>query len=176
MASGDGPGSRGDRASPGVDRIDRSILYMEQHLDQPLQVAKLAAMANVSASHFFALFKRRTGCSPIGFFIRLRMRHACRLLRGTLMSVKEVAATLGYEDPFYFSRIFKSVVRVAPSEYRAVCQAEMADEATDSAPGRLLVQLPVRAGAPGEAFGPRREKAPLDAVEAERLEYAVADA
>jgi hypothetical protein len=35
-----------------------------------------------------------------------------------VLSVKEVAATLGYDDPFYFSRIFKSVNRVAPSEYR----------------------------------------------------------
>jgi hypothetical protein len=46
------------------------------------------------------------------------MQHACRLLDETGLSVKEVAAALGYDDPFYFSRIFKSVNRVAPSEYR----------------------------------------------------------
>ena len=46
------------------------------------------------------------------------MQHACRLLDETVLSVKEVAATLGYDDPFYFSRIFKSVNHVAPSEYR----------------------------------------------------------
>jgi AraC-like DNA-binding protein len=91
---------------------------MMRHLDEPLQVATLAAQANISASHFFALFKRQTGCAPIDCFIRLRMQHACRLLDETVLSVKEVAATLGYDDPFYFSRIFKSVNRVAPSEYR----------------------------------------------------------
>ncbi|HKI69808.1 MAG TPA: helix-turn-helix transcriptional regulator, partial [Verrucomicrobiae bacterium] len=61
-----------------------------------------------------------TGCAPIDFFIRLRMQHACKLLDGTALSVKEIAAELGYEDPFYFSRTFKSVNHVAPSEYRTM--------------------------------------------------------
>jgi AraC-like DNA-binding protein len=101
-----------------VRKIGQSITYMMRHLDEPLQVATLAARANISPSHFFALFKRQVGCAPIDYFIRLRMQHACRLLDGTAMSVKEIAATLGYDDPFYFSRIFKSVNQVAPSEYR----------------------------------------------------------
>ena len=101
-----------------VRKIEQSIAYMIRHLDEPLQVATLAAQANISASHFFALFKRQTGCAPIDFFIRLRMQQARRLLDETMLSVKEIAATLGYDDPFYFSRIFKSVNRVAPSEYR----------------------------------------------------------
>ncbi len=104
--------------SAAVRKIEQSIAYMMQHLDEPLQVATLAAQANISESHYFALFKRQTGCAPIDCFIRLRMQHACRLLDETMLSVKEVAATLGYDDPFYFSRIFKSVNGVAPSEYR----------------------------------------------------------
>lgn len=91
---------------------------MLAHLDQPLQVAHLAAMANVSPSHYFALFKQQTGCSPISFFTRLRMRRARGLLQDSSLSVKEVAAALGYDDPFYFSRVFKSVHKVAPTEYR----------------------------------------------------------
>jgi AraC-like DNA-binding protein len=104
--------------SEAVRKIEQSITFMLRHLDEPLQVATLAARANVSPSHFFALFKRQIGCAPIDYFIRLRMQHACRLLDETVMSVKEVAAALGYDDPFYFSRIFKSVNHVAPSEYR----------------------------------------------------------
>jgi AraC-like DNA-binding protein len=104
--------------SEAVRKIEQSITYMLRHLDESLQVATLAAQANISASHFFALFKRRIGCAPIDYFIRLRMQHACRLLDETVLSVKEVAATLGYDDPFYFSRIFKSVNHVAPREYR----------------------------------------------------------
>jgi AraC-like DNA-binding protein len=101
-----------------VRKIEQSITYMLCHLDEPLQVATLAARANISPSHFFVLFKRWAGCPPIDYFIRLRMLHACQLLDASALCVKEVAAALGYEDPFYFSRVFKSVNRVAPSEYR----------------------------------------------------------
>ncbi|HEY3761095.1 MAG TPA: AraC family transcriptional regulator [Verrucomicrobiae bacterium] len=101
-----------------ADRIRRSILYMAEHLDEPLQISALAAQANVSPSHYFALFKRQIGRPPIDFFIRLRMDHARELLDSTTSSVKEIAAEVGYHDQFYFSRVFKSVHRVAPTEYR----------------------------------------------------------
>ena len=92
---------------------------MLEHLNQPLQVATLAERACVSPSHFFVLFKRSTGCPPIDYFIRLRMQRARELLEAGSLHVKEVAAELGYQDPFYFSRMFKSVSRIAPSRYRA---------------------------------------------------------
>ena len=101
-----------------VRKIEQSVAYMLQHLDEPVQVATLAARAGISPSHFFALFKRQIGCAPIDYFIRLRMQHACRLLDETVMSVKEIAAALGYDDPYYFSRVFKSVHHVPPSRYR----------------------------------------------------------
>jgi AraC-like DNA-binding protein len=99
-------------------KIEQSISYMQQHLDKPLPVATLAVLANMSPSHYTALFKRRTGCAPIDYFIRLRMRQACHMLAATSLNVKDVAAVLGYEDPFYFSRLFKSVNQIAPSDYR----------------------------------------------------------
>jgi AraC-like DNA-binding protein len=100
-------------------KIDQSIAYMSNHLNEPLNVAKLASVANISSSHFFVVFKRRTGQAPIDYFIHLRMGQARRLLEETAMSVKDVASTLGYEDPFYFSRLFKSVNRLSPTDYRA---------------------------------------------------------
>ncbi|HHY86373.1 MAG TPA: AraC family transcriptional regulator [Verrucomicrobia bacterium] len=103
-----------------IRRINQSIAYMNQHLNKPLQVAALAALANMSPSHYTALFKRQTGCAPIDYFIRLKMRRACHLLDETALSVKEIAAALGYDDPFYFSRMFKAVNDVAPSDYRAL--------------------------------------------------------
>jgi AraC-like DNA-binding protein len=107
-----------DAQSEGARRIERCITYMKQHLSQPLCIAKLAQTANISSSHFFVLFKRWVGFSPIEYFIRLRMQRAGELLASTTLSVKEVAAALGYDDPFYFSRLFKSVHGVAPSDYR----------------------------------------------------------
>src|ERR1700744_3134146 len=101
--SGHPPGSAGV-----AEKIERSLAFSASTLDRPLQVATLAARVNVSPSHYFALFKRQTGFAPIDYFIRLRMERARQLLDGTAVSVKEIAAMLGYSDPFYFSRAFKS--------------------------------------------------------------------
>lgn len=106
--------------SDGAQKIEQSISHMLEHLTQPLHVATLAAAVNVSPSHYWALFKRWAGCPPIDYFIHLRMEHACRLFDSTSLNVKEVAAALGYDNPFYFSRTFKAVNRVAPSEYRGM--------------------------------------------------------
>ena len=114
-----GESSAGSGESEIARKIEQSISYMLRHLDQPLHVATLASVANFSPSHYSALFKRLTGCPPIDYFIHLRMQHACWLFDNTTLNVKEVAAALGYDDPFYFSRTFKKVVnQVAPSEYR----------------------------------------------------------
>jgi AraC-like DNA-binding protein len=97
---------------------------MLQHVNQPLQVSTLAAAVNISPSHYSALFKRWMGCPPIDYFIRLRMQQACRLFDSTSLNVKEVASALGYEDAFYFSRTFKAIHRVAPSEYRMMPKSQ----------------------------------------------------
>ena len=104
---------------PGADqKIAQTIAYMKQHLDQSLELNGLAAIANLSRSRYAELFRKRTGYAPIDYFIRLRMHRACQLLDTTDASVKEVAASLGYEDPLYFSRVFKCVNDRSPTEYR----------------------------------------------------------
>lgn len=103
-------------------RIGRTIDYMRQHLNEPLRAATLAGVANMSLPHYFAQFKRVIGSSPIDYLIKLRMEHARRLLEQTSWSVKEVAVSLGYDDPLYFSRVFKAINQTAPSDFRAKTQ------------------------------------------------------
>jgi len=105
-------------------RIAQAVRYMRECLNQSLQVPALARMANISPSHFFAVFKRQTGFAPLDFFIRLRMQRACEIFDATVFSVKEVAGKLGYDDPFYFSRVFKSVSGFAPTEYRRLSETQ----------------------------------------------------
>jgi transcriptional regulator GlxA family with amidase domain len=128
-ANGHGSFSNSSRTGEkdAAGKIEGCINYMHAHIDQPMQVATLAALANISPSHFFALFKQLTGCPPMDYFTRLRMRHACRLLGSGSASVKEVAAALGYDDPFYFSRVFKSVNHMAPSKYRTAARLGFAN-------------------------------------------------
>lgn len=101
-----------------AQRIGVALHHMLQHLDQPIKVSTLSAMAGLSQSSFFVLFKAATGRTPLDFFIRARMRRAGELLEETTLQIKEIAARLGYDDQFYFSRLFKSVHGVSPREYR----------------------------------------------------------
>ena len=104
---------------PGTQqRIAQTIAYMRQHLNQTLQLDALAAMANLSRSHYADLFRKQTGYAPMDYFIRMRMHRACQLLDTTELSIKAVATELGYEDPLYFTRAFRAVVEVAPTAYR----------------------------------------------------------
>jgi len=91
---------------------------MSEHLEQPLKVRALAALAGVSPAHFRALFKEQTGSSPRDYLHLLRMHRACQWLTDTTWSLKEVASRLGYQDQFHFSRKFKAFSGVAPSGYR----------------------------------------------------------
>lgn len=123
-------------AQPGP-RIALSITYMKEHLDKPLRAATLAAIAKMSLPHYFVIFKRCTGSTPIDYFIKLRMERARELLATTLCSVKEIAGVLGYDDPLYFSRVFKSVNNTTPTQYR-VSHKVIANGA------RPFVELPPR--------------------------------
>jgi len=113
------PSSLPDSRPPtNEENIDKSVAYMRSHLAESLTVARLASMAHISNSHFFVLFKKRTGRAPIDYFIRLRMAHAATLLEETEAPVRQIAACVGYDDEFYFSRLFKLANNVAPSVYR----------------------------------------------------------
>ena len=79
------------------------------------------------------------------------MQQACRLFDCTSLNVKEVAAALGYDDPFYFSRTFKSVNRVAPSEYRMM--PEKTKDNVKRTALRKALSLAESSGAHQETFG-----------------------
>jgi AraC-like DNA-binding protein len=105
-------------ASDAVEKVAQGIIYMSEHLDQPLRVSALAALANLSQAHFSVLFKQQTGCSPRDYLHLLRIHRACQLLRGSTLNVKEIASKLGYLDQFHFSRQFKAFQDLSPTEYR----------------------------------------------------------
>ena len=101
-----------------ADAIDQAEQYLREHLGARISVAELAGLARLSPSHFAALFRRATGTGVLQYQTRLRMSRARELLDTTDQPIAEIARALGYADPFYFSRQFRSVHGVSPSEYR----------------------------------------------------------
>jgi AraC-like DNA-binding protein len=118
------PETSGSRLTAAAQRLAPSLEYMQAHLDQPITIATLSAMVGLSQSSFFDLFRKVTHHTPLNWFIRARMRRAVELLEQTRLPIKEVAHQVGYQDPLYFSRAFKSVCGIPPTEYRArTCEA-----------------------------------------------------
>lgn len=111
------------------DTISKSISFMKTHVGESLSLAQLADQAGLSVAHYSKLFTQKTGFSPVDHFIQLKIQHACQLLDITQLYVKEVAQQLGYQDPYYFSRIFKKIMQVSPVEYRRRDKTDGAREA-----------------------------------------------
>jgi AraC-like DNA-binding protein len=102
----------------GRERIEKSIAFMNSHLRERLTVASLAAIANLSRSHFTTLFHRLTGYAPLNYLNHLRMQRAVQLLSSTNWSIKQISDHLGFSDQFYFSRAFAKVHNHSPTEHR----------------------------------------------------------
>jgi AraC family transcriptional regulator, arabinose operon regulatory protein len=103
-----------------AERLEHVLDLMRSSISGHITVQELSAAANFSESHFSTLFKKRTGFSVVSFFTRLKMQHACHLLDSTALSIKAIAAELGFDDPLYFSRQFRQIHEVSPKEYRAI--------------------------------------------------------
>lgn len=82
------------------------------------KIEKYAALCGVSVTYFYRCFKKWAGCSPIEYRNSLRLSHAENLLRCTDMQIKDISQTVGFDDPFYFCRIFSSRFGVSPQKYR----------------------------------------------------------
>jgi transcriptional regulator GlxA family with amidase domain len=110
------------------ERIENVMDTMRRTLSEPLTLAAYAQGVGFSVSQFSFLFKRYYGTSPMAYFVELRMQRAKELLETTDMPIKEVAWKLGFDDPLYFSRIFKKVCGISPSSYRMEHAARQSEE------------------------------------------------
>lgn len=105
-------------AGEDVDRIDQVCDYIDDHLDSNLSVAALASLACVSGDYLRQLFRERRNESIKSYIIRKRISRACNQLHSTDTPIRVIAASVGIENEFYFSRLFRKVKGVCPSEFR----------------------------------------------------------
>lgn len=100
------------------ERIDRGVLWMREHLHQPVRLADCARAAGMSPSHYSAEFRRVTGVPPLKYFNRLRLRKASEWLDADDTPIQEIADRLGYANPFHFSKAFRGFTGLSPRAYR----------------------------------------------------------
>ena len=94
--------------------------YIQAHYDKPdLSLSEVCQHVYMSTSYFSTQFKQHTGETFVEYLTRIRMEKAKELLRLSPLKTYEVAARVGYEDPRYFSVLFRRVVGKSPKEYRA---------------------------------------------------------
>src|SRR5690349_15609540 len=99
-------------------RILRVLVHVQNHLDEPLELAHLARLAAFSPCHFHHVFTGMVGESVKEHVRRLRLERAASRLKLSSASVTDLAFDAGYQSLEAFTRSFHAVFGLSPSEYR----------------------------------------------------------
>lgn len=100
------------------NRIAKTVLYIRKHLNEAIELEKLAEISCLSKDHFIRLFKKELGTTPLQYINQKKIEKAQLLLITEELAVKEIAFQLAFDDYSYFNRLFKKTTGVTPQEYR----------------------------------------------------------
>ena len=101
-----------------VEEIDKATAYFNEHYSESINIDEYAANNHFSVSWFIRNFKKCTGSTPMQYILSKRIYNAEVLLRDPSYNMSEIARIVGYDNPLYFSRIFKKAKGLSPSEFR----------------------------------------------------------
>lgn len=104
------------------EEMDHAMRYFQEHYNESIMIEDYAQSRGMSVSWFLRNFKQTTNTSPMQYVLNLRINNAVSLLESTNYNVTEIGAIVGYDNPLYFSRIFKKQKGVSPSDYRKLLQ------------------------------------------------------
>lgn len=97
--------------------VTRITSFLESNCDRPLDTEQVRAEFGLNYHYLSTLFSQKSGISIFKYHERLRIQYAAQLLKTTQLNISEVGEKVGYESPYYFSRVFKKVMGESPSEY-----------------------------------------------------------
>lgn len=100
------------------NRIAKTVLYIRKHLNETIELEKLAENTCLSKDYFIRLFKKELGTTPLQYINQKKIEKAQLLLITEDLAIKEIAFQLAFEDYSYFNRLFKKITGVTPQEYR----------------------------------------------------------
>lgn len=100
-----------------LQRISEAIAFMENNYLRIIRLEEIAAKAFLSPAHFCRVFKSMYQVSPLDYVKKLRLWHACQLIKSRAAPIKEIAYACGFSDHNYFSRCFKKEMGYTPAEF-----------------------------------------------------------
>jgi len=101
-----------------AEDIDAAAMYFNEHYNEEISIEDYAETHHMSTSWFIRNFKQYTGSTPMQYILSKRIYNAEILLQDSSYNVTEISQIVGYDNPLYFSRIFKKAKGLSPSEYR----------------------------------------------------------
>lgn len=101
-----------------AEDIDKAMLYFAEHYNEEICIEDYAREHLMSTSWFIRNFKQYTGSTPMQYILSKRIHNAETLLENEHYNITEISNIVGYDNPLYFSRIFKKVKGISPTEYR----------------------------------------------------------
>lgn len=99
-------------------KLSPAMAMLQQRFSEPLTLQQLADACGLHPRYFCKLFREKNGTTVISYLHRLRVSHACVLLKATDLTVDEIAFRCGFADREYFSRIFRRLKNCTPLQYR----------------------------------------------------------
>lgn len=106
------------RESSPVEIVENVMLYLRENYALQIDFSAIAEQQAVSGPYLSKIFREHAGTTPSKYLMDYRMQIAKKLLRDTQLSVKEVAAHVGFPDQFHFSKSFKNATGLSPVQYR----------------------------------------------------------
>ena len=104
------------------EEMENAQRYFNEHYNENINIEEFAASRSMSVSWFLRNFKQVVGMSPMHYILTNRINNAVSLLETTDYNVTEISTIVGYENPMYFSRLFKKQKGVSPTDYRKLLQ------------------------------------------------------
>jgi len=98
--------------------IDFAKDYFSEHYNEDINIEEYALSRHVSTSWFNKSFKSAVGTTPMKYILAIRIRNAQILLETTDYNISDIASMVGYDNPFYFSRLFRKQKGISPAAYR----------------------------------------------------------
>ncbi len=98
--------------------INRLVIQLNQTYMDDWNVESMAEYCKLSVGYFSHLFKKRIGSSPMKYLTELRIEKAKELIATNSMSLSNIAQMTGFNDPLYFSRVFKKTTGIPPKEFQ----------------------------------------------------------